>query len=106
MQRSASVFEIVCFANQCCDGAVKLPQHLLADRKFGIQRFLMPTGFIEPNQCARQIDEGDTFLAANLDRGGGSVGDRFMPNLRNVGTAADLGENRFRVCFWGAKPET
>lgn len=49
----ACFVEVADVADEGCDGSMELPQHLLADRKLGIEGFLMSTGIVKPDQGGR-----------------------------------------------------
>jgi len=85
-------------------GAVELDEHLLADGQFGIEGFLMTPGVIEPHEGRGQIEERETFFAADLDGRGRSKRDGFCPHRGDIGTATDLGQDCVGIGFWVAKP--
>ena len=50
VQRTIGVFQVARLADQTGHRAVKLREHLLADRPFALERFLVPAGLVEPHQ--------------------------------------------------------
>lgn len=84
--------------------AVELDEHLLADGQFGIEGFLMTPGVIEPHEGRGQIEERETFFAADLDGRGRSKRDGFCPHRGDIGTATDLGQDGVGIGFWVAEP--
>ena len=73
------------------DGAMELDKHLLADRQFGIERFLVSTGVVKPDQGRGQIEEREPFFAADLNGRRWAKCDGFGPDRGDISPAADLG---------------
>ena len=98
-KRQTGVLQVAAAANQARYRSVKLRQQPLADGPLALQRFLVPAGFVEPDQRRRQIDERNPPRAGHLKLGQRVIGDRLLPLRRNVAAAADLGDGaRARAC--------
>ena len=88
------------------NGAMELNQHLLANRQLRIERLLMPSCIVKPNERRRQIDEYKPFFAANLNRRRGTKRYGFSPHRRDIRTTTDLRQDRVGIGLRIAEPET
>src|SRR6187551_2625934 len=52
----------------------------------------MPASGVEPDKLCRQIDKGNSLLAAHLQGCGGAEGHCFRPQLGHVAATADLSD--------------
>ena len=85
---------------------MELNQHLLANRQLRIERLLMPSCIVKPNERRRQIDEYKPFFAANLNRRRGTKRYGFSPHRRDICTTTDLRQDRVGIGLRIAEPET